>query len=242
MRTFEIADKYGIDRTRFETFLLENGKRCERGLASIAVDDEDVAAYVEEFKTGRKVKNSVVSPVQTESNNKLKASEKKKFKTSIRSFSLLGVFGGLLSVVFGFVVSNMSTGYWESSKNYGGDAYTGIQNAAAQTANNVQDLAEILKTGISFGLIVFGIAMISYFGLKIFNAESKKVSTYDVENYTRGEMKPEVQTIVDNKKNSHCANVQSAEESIPKSITHVWRCDECNKMRTQTPCEHCGKE
>ena len=27
-----------------------------------------------------------------------------------------------------------------------------------------------------------------------------------------------------------------------KARAHRWRCDGCNKMRTQTPCEHCGKE
>ena len=67
----------------------------------------------------------------------------------------------------------MSTGSWESNSSYGGDAYTGIQNAAAQTANNVQDLAEILKTGMSSALIIFGIAMIAYFGLKLFKNTEK---------------------------------------------------------------------
>jgi hypothetical protein len=67
----------------------------------------------------------------------------------------------------------MSTGSWESNSSYGGDAYTGIQNAAAQTANNVQDLAEILKTGMSSALIIFGIAMIAYFGLKFFKNTEK---------------------------------------------------------------------
>ena len=26
------------------------------------------------------------------------------------------------------------------------------------------------------------------------------------------------------------------------ATTHKWLCDGCKKMRTQTPCEHCGKE
>ena len=31
--------------------------------------------------------------------------------------------------------------------------------------------------------------------------------------------------------------------NTPQTIsTHKWRCDGCEKMRTQTPCEHCGKE
>ena len=87
--------------------------------------------------------------------------------------SIIGAVGGLISIILGFVVSGMSTGSWESNSSYGGDAYTGIQNAAAQTANNVQDLAEILKTGMSSALIIFGIAMIAYFGLKFFKNTEK---------------------------------------------------------------------
>ena len=34
----------------------------------------------------------------------------------------------------------MSAGRYMGFETYGGDAYTGIQNAAARTANNVQDL------------------------------------------------------------------------------------------------------
>ena len=31
--------------------------------------------------------------------------------------------------------------------------------------------------------------------------------------------------------------------NIPQAATtHKWLCDGCKKMRTQTPCEHCGKE
>ena len=31
--------------------------------------------------------------------------------------------------------------------------------------------------------------------------------------------------------------------NTPQTVsTHKWRCDGCRNMRTQTPCEHCGKE
>lgn len=81
---------------------------------------------------------------------------------------ILGVIGGFISIILGLVVSGMSIGSYRSSITYNGDAYTGIQNAAAQTANNVQDVADILNTGISSLLVVLGIAMIAYFGLKYF--------------------------------------------------------------------------
>lgn len=108
------------------------------------------------------------TPATTPNNGGLNEFANKNAKKGKRICSIIGVIGGFISIILGFVVSGMSTGGWESNSTYGGDAYTGIQNAAAQTANNVQDLAEILKTGMSSSLIIFGIAMIAYFGLKFF--------------------------------------------------------------------------
>lgn len=80
---------------------------------------------------------------------------------------------GFLSIIFGACVSAMSTGSVELNERYGGDAYTGIQNAAAQTANNVRQLTGVVRAGISWSLIVFGIAMIAYFGFKCFQTIEK---------------------------------------------------------------------
>lgn len=87
--------------------------------------------------------------------------------------SIVGVMGGFISMFLAYAVSKMDTGSRELNRAYGGDAFTGIQNATAQTANNIQDLAEIIKTGISYALIVFGIAMIAYFGIKLFKIIEK---------------------------------------------------------------------
>lgn len=57
----------------------------------------------------------------------------------------------------------MDTGSYESYFEYGGDAYTGIQNASAQAANNISDLAEIVSMGMFAFLLVFGIALICFF-------------------------------------------------------------------------------
>lgn len=87
---------------------------------------------------------------------------------------LLGALSGLVSVIFGIVTMGMPTGYWESSNSYGGDAYTGIQNAAAQTANNVQDLAELMAQGMGFLLISLGLFAIFYFITKMRNLPGEK--------------------------------------------------------------------
>ena len=87
--------------------------------------------------------------------------------------SVIGMLSGVLSIILGFMASGYSIGSFELETSYGGDAYTGIQNAAAQTANNVRDLAKIVRFGCSSLLIVIGIALICFFTLKIFNFTKK---------------------------------------------------------------------
>ena len=82
-------------------------------------------------------------------------------------FPIGGIISGILSIIFGIIMFGKKIGYYESSSSYGGDAYTGIQNAAAQTANNVKALSEIAKTGFAFSLIAIGLIAIFYFASKL---------------------------------------------------------------------------
>ena len=45
---------------------------------------------------------------------------------------------------------------------YGGDAYTGIQNAAATTSKNVRDLAGIVQFGFGSILLVMGLTLVGF--------------------------------------------------------------------------------
>ena len=67
---------------------------------------------------------------------------------------------GLLSTVLGIVSFCLEDGLYESSITYGGDAYTGIQNAAAQTANNLIYIGDICKFGFGSVLLVAGLVLI----------------------------------------------------------------------------------
>ena len=49
---------------------------------------------------------------------------------------------------------------YESCSMYGGDAFTGIQNAAATTSKNVKDLAEIVQFGFGSILLVMGLTLV----------------------------------------------------------------------------------
>ncbi len=80
-----------------------------------------------------------------------------------KGISIVGIISGVISIIFGLMMRGMDIGSYESYSSYGGDAYTGIQNAAAQTANNLMDVAEITRSGFSFLLIAIGLIAISYF-------------------------------------------------------------------------------
>lgn len=76
---------------------------------------------------------------------------------------LLKIFGiilGVLTIVLAFVVFSKGVGYYESNMSYGGDAYTGIQNAAAQTANNVKYVGEMIRFALGSQMLVMGLAML----------------------------------------------------------------------------------
>ena len=85
-------------------------------------------------------------------------------------FDAFGALSGLLSIIFSFIVYAADTGSWESSYSYGGDAYTGIQNAAAQAANNIQDLARIMRFGMGSVLLIAGLVLCCCFGAKLYTA------------------------------------------------------------------------
>lgn len=73
------------------------------------------------------------------------------------SFSLVGI----ASIVLGVICFFFDVGRYANLESYGGDAYTGIQNAAARAANNIQLLSIIVKCGFGFLLIITGLILIA---------------------------------------------------------------------------------
>ncbi len=96
-------------------------------------------------------------------------------------YCIIGQVTGILSTLSGVYMGNFSCGAYENYKEYGGDAYTGIQNAAAQSANNIQDLAELTRFGFAALLIVLGVIVFCCFGIK--KNESKMSLDTQVDNH-----------------------------------------------------------
>lgn len=71
--------------------------------------------------------------------------------------SILVTAIGVLAIILSISCYKMDVGSYERDMTYGGDAYTGIQNAAAQTARNVQETAKIVRFGLGSVLLVSGL-------------------------------------------------------------------------------------
>ena len=88
--------------------------------------------------------------------------------------SFLGIGAGGFSIYASYIMKQMECGSTEWDMMYGGDAYTGIQNAAAQAANNVKDFAELVRDGFAIAFFVMGLLTILYFGIKFFEVLGEK--------------------------------------------------------------------
>ena len=86
----------------------------------------------------------------------------------------IGLAAGIIMIVFSIFIFEFDVsdcvGNYSSHYSYGGDAYTGIQNAAADTANNVrtagEGLAKLIKLSFGFLVMSLGLFDICYFLLK----------------------------------------------------------------------------
>ena len=71
--------------------------------------------------------------------------------------NILFILVGIVSIGLSISCFNADTGQYVSENYYGGDAYTGIQHAAAETGQNVRDLAKLAAKGFgSILLVSFG--------------------------------------------------------------------------------------
>lgn len=90
--------------------------------------------------------------------NKEKILNKKKIVVAVIAFGI-----GVCAIIFGFCLTRH--GGYILHKYYGGDAYTGIQNATADAGNNVLYLEALMQRVFRYAFIITGLGFILY-GIK----------------------------------------------------------------------------
>ncbi len=108
------------------------------------------------------------------------------FKESLimkKIFSILGMAGGLLLIILGFLTIfgnfgdaiysvESSYGYDSGYATFGSDYYTYSSNnmaeaasGAAATANNLREISDLLRNSLGWFMMMFGLAIICGFGI-----------------------------------------------------------------------------
>ena len=81
----------------------------------------------------------------------------------------------ILAIIFSIVCFSLDIGDFEWNETYGGDAYTGIQNAAARSANNVRLLTKAVNKISGMIFIIVGLTFASLGLNKLITNEKKAV-------------------------------------------------------------------
>ncbi len=74
--------------------------------------------------------------------------------------SILFILVGIVSIGLSISCFNADDGDYVEKNYYGGDAYTGIQHAAAETGQNVRALTKLTTKGFGSILLVGGLALV----------------------------------------------------------------------------------
>jgi hypothetical protein len=76
----------------------------------------------------------------------------------VRSIAFIII--AIVAFIFSSKIDDMNDGGYVSSSVYGGDAYTGIQNASAETGCNVYKGNQIIQKGFKYTFILIGLGFL----------------------------------------------------------------------------------
>lgn len=77
----------------------------------------------------------------------------------IRSVAFIII--AIVAFTFSSKIDDMGNGDYVSSSRYGGDAYTGMQNASAETGCNVYKGNQIIQKGFKYAFILAGLSFLA---------------------------------------------------------------------------------
>ncbi|MBE6618598.1 MAG: hypothetical protein E7626_02285 [Ruminococcaceae bacterium] len=81
-------------------------------------------------------------------------------RKAIIAVSVIGILIGIFCIIVSGIVFSENGGTYTKRFTYGGDAYTGIQNAAANTSNNVALLHNLVALVSGYAFLIVGLIMI----------------------------------------------------------------------------------
>lgn len=103
----------------------------------------------------------------------------KELRSTNKTLGIITILVGIYSLILGIAGPISYSGAFVSKEAYGGDAYTGIQNASANTANNVDNLGDMCECTFRNAFAIAGILLVVKGTEKIVNSSIVDENTED---------------------------------------------------------------
>ena len=152
-----------------------------------------------------------------------------------KTASIIGIVVGIAIIIIGICVMNPETLQIGKRNSlglpieFGADFYTEMYDVTLDVGSAVQRAYKNICNAIGWLIVVIGLFDIGYFLCKLASSEANGAGN-------TGDVKPTTATP------TYVVPRHQVSTSAPAPrTTHSWRCDNCGKMATQSPCEHCGK-
>ena len=88
-------------------------------------------------------------------------------KKKVNFFCIIGILAGLAAIYFGYTFLSMYSGYSVDIKKYGADFYSDIYDATRVAGANIRTLANIVRQGFGYLLMLLGATDVCFFGYKL---------------------------------------------------------------------------
>lgn len=123
-----------------------------------------------------------------------------------------------------------------SHETYGGDAYTGIQNAAADTANNISKFADKFVELVSLVSIIMSSTLIGI-GIAINRLENARIERHNLMIHQLQILQQSINQANPNSVSNITNEIQTPNLSTPSSPTDI----PVNRFLNMKTCQTCGK-
>ena len=159
-----------------------------------------------------------------------------------------GIILGVMAIIFSFVIFGQNLGYRQGLITYGGDAYTGIQNASASAANNILSVGKMLSFALGSQMLLFGLAILFVSLCIRVDDQDSATHSFKVPEIKVPEIKvpdikvPDIKVPDIKVPDIKIPEIKAPSISIGRKSSTEWKCRKCGTTNTKAShfCYACG--
>ena len=150
--------------------------------------------------------------------------------------SIIGIIVGVTIIIVGFSLQDTSNYSIGESIKFGADFYTEMYDVTKDVGRAINYAINDLICAIGWLIVSIGAIDICFFVYKLVKVRCEESNHTNSQHFTN-ENHNEAQASITIKDTPKPTNSETHTACV-----HKWICNNCKKLRTQSPCEYCGKD